>query len=241
LLDVGCSEEAPDASGVVRDRWESLQALVTLADDFDAEADGQATMREFVEHLAERASAQHAPAVEGVTLTTMHAAKGLEWDAVFLVGLSEGLMPISLAETEQAVAEERRLLYVGITRAREHLTLSFARARREGGRSTRQRTRFLETWWPDSRSRPAPRKSSKAALADLDAEQAQLFEALKQWRLAIAQDTSKPAFTVLVDSSLVEIARTRPDTMGALASVHGVGAAKLDKYGAQILQIVADH
>jgi len=240
LMDVGWAEDPPAARGAVRERWEALQALVTLADDFDAEAEAHATMREFVEHLADRASAQHAPAVEGVTLTTMHAAKGLEWDAVFLVGLSEGLMPISLAETEEAVAEERRLLYVGITRAREHLTLSFARARKEGGRSTRQRTRFLEKWWPDVRP-SAPRKSSKAALADLDAEQAQLFDALKQWRLAIAQDTAKPAFTVLVDSSLVEIARTRPDTMGALASVNGVGAAKLDKYGAQILQIVSDH
>src|SRR5690606_20474253 len=132
--------------GARRERWASLNALVELADDFDATARAAtgegATMRDFVEHLAERAAAQHAPAVDGVTLTTIHAAKGLEWDAVFMVGLSEGLMPISLAETDDAIAEERRLLYVGITRAREHLALSFARSRKEGGRGSRKRTRF---------------------------------------------------------------------------------------------------
>ncbi len=96
-----------------------------------------------------RAAAQHAPTVEGVTLASLHAAKGLEWDAVFLAGMSEGLMPISLAETDEAVAEERRLLYVGITRAREHLELSFARSRNPGGRATRRRTRFLDGLWPD--------------------------------------------------------------------------------------------
>src|SRR5450756_2645785 len=77
------------------------------------------------------------------------AAKGLEWDAVFLAGLSDGLMPISLAETDEAVAEERRLLYVGITRARVHLDLSFGRARNPGGRASRRRTRFLDGIWPN--------------------------------------------------------------------------------------------
>jgi DNA helicase-2/ATP-dependent DNA helicase PcrA len=242
LLDAGWGEDPPAARGVVRERWESLQALVTLADDFDADAGGAATMREFVEHLAERASAQHAPAVEGVTLTTMHAAKGLEWEAVFIVGMSEGLMPISLAETDAAVAEERRLLYVGITRAREHLTLSFARARKEGGRATRKRTRFLDKWWPDAGAGAAPRRASTSSkLADLDADQLRLFESLKAWRLAIAQESSKPAFTVLVDTSLIEIATRRPRTLGELASVGGIGASKLDQYGLQILDIVADH
>ncbi len=241
LLDAGWSEDPPAARGVVRERWESLQALVTLADDFDADAGGNASMREFVEHLAERAAAQHAPAVDGVTLTTLHAAKGLEWDAVFLVGLSEGLMPISLAETDHAVAEERRLLYVGITRAREHLTLSFARARKEGGRSTRKRTRFLEKWWPDSRPADPKRHSSAAKTADLDAASLRLFEALKQWRRDIAQETSKPAFTVLIDTSLVEIATKRPRTAGELAGVSGIGSSKLDKYGVDILDIVSRH
>jgi len=216
----------------VRERWDSLQAIVAIADDWDG------TMREFVTHLEERASAQHAPAVEGVTLTTMHAAKGLEWDAVFVVGLSEGLLPISLAETEDAVEEEKRLLYVAVTRAREHLTLSFARSRKEGGRGTRKRTRFLERVWPDGP--PVRARGTSTKVADLDAPEARLFETLKAWRLERAQETGKPAFTVLVDTSMAEIARKRPRTLGELAQVNGIGAQKLEKYGADILSIVAD-
>lgn len=244
VTDVGWSEEPPAARGAVRERWDSLQALVELADDVDATAlagtGAAATMRDFVEHLAERAAAQHAPAVEGVTLTTMHAAKGLEWDAVFIAGLSEGLMPVALAETDEAIEEERRLLYVAITRAREHLQLSFARSRREGGRATRKRTRFLEQWWPDARA-ASPARVAKASSHDLDAKGAALFEDLKAWRLAHAQADAKPAFTVLVDTTLVAIAHERPATLGALARIHGIGASKLDRYGAELLAIVASH
>ena len=241
LMDVGWAETPPAERGAVRERWDSLQALVELADDFDADAGGVATMREFVEHLAERAQSQHAPSVDGVTLTTMHAAKGLEWDAVFIVGASEGLLPISLAETADAVEEERRLLYVAITRAREHLAVSFARARKSGGKATRKRTRFLEAQWPDVRPAAVARKSTSAKLAELDVEQLRLFESLKSWRLGVAQADSKPAFTILVDTSLVQIARERPGTLGDLARVNGIGASKLDKYGLAILEIVAEH
>ncbi len=244
ITDAGWSEEAPAARGAVRERWESLQALVQLADDFGADEEVEPTLRAFVEHLAERANAQHAPSVEGVTLTTMHAAKGLEWDAVFIVGCSEGLLPISLAETPEAIEEERRLLYVAITRAREHLHLSFARARKVGGRAGRKRTRYLEKWWPDGGSarRAGAAKVSKAArIADLDADQAHLFEALRQWRLDLAREISKPAYTVLTDASLIEIAKQRPTTMGALAGIRGMGAQKLDHFGAQVLRVVADN
>ncbi len=241
VSDAGWSEEAPQARGAVRERWESLQALVQLADDFDADGGGNATLREFVEHLADRAQAQHAPVVEGVTLTTMHAAKGLEWDAVFIIGCSEGLMPISLAEAPAAIEEERRLLYVAVTRAREHLMLSFARSRKAGGRATRKRTRFLERWWPDAARPRQGRAKGAAKAADLDADQAHLFEALRAWRLELAQESSKPAYTVLTDASLVEIAQQRPQTVGQLAAVRGVGASKLDQFGAQILRVVADN
>ncbi len=244
VSEVGWSEEPPAARGAVRERWDALQALVDLADNFDVEVEAVsgkgATMRDFVEHLAERASAQHAPVVDGVTLSTIHAAKGLEWDAVFLIGLSEGLLPISLADTDEAIEEERRLLYVGITRAREHLHLSFARARREGGKATRKRTRFLEKWWPDAMAVKRPR-AAKRTVHDLDANAAHLFDALKAWRLAHAQEQSKPAFTILVDTSLIAIAQNRPSTLGELATVPGIGASKLDTYGAEILRIVADN
>src|SRR5690606_35375946 len=84
-----------------------------------------------------RESLQHAPVVDGVTLASLHSAKGLEWDAVFLVGLAEGTLPTTYARTEEALEEERRLLYVGITRARQWLWLSYARARPPGGRARR--------------------------------------------------------------------------------------------------------
>jgi DNA helicase-2/ATP-dependent DNA helicase PcrA len=143
LSTAGWSVEPPSGTGAVRERWESLQALAALADEL-AETRPGSGLAELVAELDERAAAQHAPTVEGVTLASLHAAKGLEWDAVFLVGLSEGLLPISFAEGIAAVEEERRLLYVGVTRAREHLMLSWSRARTPGGRASRKPSRFLD-------------------------------------------------------------------------------------------------
>lgn len=145
----GWTTEPPAGSGAVRDRWESLAALVRLAEDF-ARARSGATLSDLVAELDERAAAQHAPTVQGVTLASLHAAKGLEWDAVFLVGLTEGMMPITYAKTDEQVEEERRLLYVGVTRARLHLTLSWALSRSPGGRASRRPTRFLKGLRPGS-------------------------------------------------------------------------------------------
>ncbi|MFI8825807.1 ATP-dependent DNA helicase UvrD2 [Streptomyces sp. NPDC053431] len=147
----GWTGEPPAGSGAVRDRWESLAALVRLAEDF-ARAKPGATLSDLVAELDERAAAQHAPTVQGVTLASLHAAKGLEWDAVFLVGLTEGMMPITYAKTDEQIEEERRLLYVGVTRARSHLSLSWALSRSPGGRPSRRPTRFLKGLRPGSGS-----------------------------------------------------------------------------------------
>ena len=125
-----------------RERWESLAAITQLADDMHAQRP-EVTVADFAAELTQRAELGHAPAVDGVTITTMHAAKGLEWDAVFLPGLIEGVMPIVYARTPQAIEEERRLLYVAVTRAREHLYLSWAPAKAPGNRPTRERSQFL--------------------------------------------------------------------------------------------------
>jgi DNA helicase II / ATP-dependent DNA helicase PcrA len=138
----GWQADPPAGSGTVRDRWESLAALVRLAEDF-ARARVGATLSDLVAELDERAAAQHPPTIEGVTLASLHAAKGLEWEAVFLVGLTEGMMPIAYAKSDEQVEEERRLLYVGVTRARLHLTLSWALSRSPGGRVSRRPSRFL--------------------------------------------------------------------------------------------------
>jgi DNA helicase-2/ATP-dependent DNA helicase PcrA len=166
LASAGWSAVAPTSGGAVRERWESLQALAALADELSTE-NPEATLAHLVAELEERAAAQHAPTVDGVTLASLHAAKGLEWDAVLIVGLSEGLMPISLAEGWEAIEEERRLLYVGITRAREHLHLSWARSRTPGGRAGRSPSRFLDGLLGDSSAgRAAGRAKTPAERKD---------------------------------------------------------------------------
>ncbi|EDY54282.1 ATP-dependent DNA helicase UvrD2 [Streptomyces sviceus] len=145
----GWTSEPPAGSGAVRERWESLAALVNLAQDFAAARSG-ATLNDLVAELDERAGAQHAPTVEGVTLASLHSAKGLEWDAVFLVGVAEGMMPITYAKTDDEIEEERRLLYVGVTRARERLHVSWSLSRSPGGRPNRRPSRFLDGLRPGS-------------------------------------------------------------------------------------------
>ncbi|MFD1716874.1 ATP-dependent DNA helicase UvrD2 [Georgenia deserti] len=244
LSSVGWSTTPPAARGAQRERWESLNSLVGLADDLYATR--QATMAELVAELDERAAAQHAPTVAGVTLASLHAAKGLEWDAVFLVGVCEGLLPISLAEGEAAVAEERRLLYVGITRAREHLQVSYARARAVGGRASRKRSRFLDGIWPDGPPPVGGRRMSRRAAARMRQESfaeenpadVELYERLRAWRGAVAQAVSKPAYTVLHDTTLQAIATAKPKDLRQLAVLRGIGATKLEAYGGQVLAVV---
>lgn len=122
LRGLGWSAQAPEQRGARRDEWEALNAIVDLVD----RAAAGTTFREFSDELLERQAAAHEPDVRAVTLATIHSAKGLEWPSVYLMGLSEGLLPISYAATPEQVAEERRLLYVGLTRAQRRLQLSWS-------------------------------------------------------------------------------------------------------------------
>ena len=247
----GWSEQPPAPRGAVRERWDSLNAIVELADELGARRG--AGLDGLVAELGERAAAQNAPTVEGVTLSSLHAAKGLEWDAVVLVGASEGLLPISLAEGPAAVEEERRLLYVGVTRAREHLVISYARARNAGGRASRKPSRFLDGIWPTGggparrRGRSAsqsPKERAKQAAAEFEADNdpatIALFEALRAWRAKVAKERSRPAYTVFADTTLRSIAVVKPGTLPQLSLIHGVGAVKLQEYGADVLHVVRD-
>ena len=161
LAGLGLTPEAPAGRGAARERWESLAALAQLAEDYFAddaasadaggEGGGGGGLRGFAAELAHRSQIEHAPAMHGVTLASLHAAKGLEWDVVFLAGLAEGTLPIVHAQTDEAIEEERRLLYVGVTRAREQLFLSWPLAWSGGGRRTRQPSRFLAGLQPATR------------------------------------------------------------------------------------------
>jgi DNA helicase-2/ATP-dependent DNA helicase PcrA len=254
LAGMGWTAEAPVTRGQTRDRWESLQALMTMAEEA-----GETTPSDFLADLDRRAAEQHAPAAGGVTLATLHAAKGLEWDAVFLAGMHDGAMPLTHATSETEIEEERRLLYVGMTRSRQHLVLSWAAARAPGGRGNRQPSRFLDTLLPASaRAASAKPKARRAAhcrecgkplgtaaekkrgrCGDCPASyDEELFERLRVWRKARADEESVPAFVVFTDATLQLIAEQRPTSPAALLRISGVGPTKLDRYGDGVLEVV---
>ena len=258
------TEKAPTGRGNVRDRWESLQAIVSQSAEFAA-ANPDASLGDFVDDLDRRASEQHAPVAEGVTLATLHAAKGLEWDAVFLAGMHEGTMPIIYAEGPVAVEEERRLLYVGMTRAREHLAVSWSQARSPGGRASRKPSRFLTGLRPqvgsdrqqDERAAKARKKKGVAHCrvcnqplhstrerkvgrcddcpATYDEE---LFERLRDWRVERASEEKVPAYVVFTDLTLQAIAEVKPADPQSLLRISGIGPSKLEKYGTEVLEII---
>jgi DNA helicase-2/ATP-dependent DNA helicase PcrA len=238
LAGIGLTREPPSGRGAARDRWESLAALAQLAEDHCAASPG-ASLADVVAELARRAAADRAPQVEGVTVASLHAAKGLEWDVVFLPGLTEGNVPIVHANTDEAVAEERRLLYVGVTRARQQVLLSWPLARLPGGRRNRTPSRFLDGLRPGRReARAARAKPAASHYQFADADPA-LVEALREWRRGVARDAGVPAYVVFGDETLRNIAAQRPDSIQGLARIPGLGPGRLDRYGAAVLALCA--
>ena len=259
LAGMGWTDEPPSARGQTRDRWESWQALMDQAAEFE-KAGG--TLEAFVDDLDRRAAEQHAPVADGVTLATFHAAKGLEWDAVFLCGLQDGTLPITYAETPAAVEEERRLLYVGMTRARQELSLSWSLARQPGGRGSRKPSRFLGPLLPDTLLDSVTARSSKSKrsarmcrecgkplstgaekktgrCADCPASyDEELFERLREWRRGRADAEEVPAFVVFSDATLQLIAELKPSSQKALLGISGIGPQKLERYGEDVLALV---
>jgi DNA helicase-2/ATP-dependent DNA helicase PcrA len=186
-----------------------------------------------------------------VELSTLHRSKGLEWDAVFIPALEEGSLPVAQAlDDADAMDEERRLLYVGITRARDHLALSWAQERASAGGRPQRRTmsRFLRALGAQATTQgrvtpsgavPRTRAEAGAARASLSAEDAALFDALRTWRLEQARAEKVSPFIVAYDVVLAAIAEGRPVTQADLLAVPGIGPGKVSKYGADILAIVA--
>ena len=253
LSQMGHSTQPPEGRGEVRNRWESLQALVDLAGDFGRERP-DADLGAFVDDLDRRAGEQHAPVADAVTVATIHSAKGLEWDAVFVAGMHEKMMPIAQAQTPAEVEEERRLLYVAMTRARDELAVSWATAREPGGRVTRGSSPFLAPLLDGvpgvSAQRRERSKRNRAAMhcrecgkalsnsrekktgrcADCPASYDEaLFERLREWRLARASDDSVPAFVVFTDATLQLIAEHVPKDDRGLRAISGVGPEQADQ------------
>ncbi|MDX6320009.1 MAG: ATP-dependent helicase UvrD/PcrA, partial [Nocardioidaceae bacterium] len=267
LSTMGWTTTPPVGRGAARDRWESLHALVSMAEDLSA-AHESVDLAAFVAELRRRAEAQHAPVADGVTLATLHAAKGLEWPVVFLVGMHEGTMPIVHAGTPAAVEEERRLLYVGVTRAMDRLGISWSTARSPGGRGSRSASRFLDglvaadqRQLPGQARRGSRSRSRTAALAHCrvcarpltDTRERKLgrcadcpstydeslFDALREWRREQASIDKVPAYCIFTDATMTALAEMQPSDAAALVRVPGIGRSKVDKYGDDILALCA--
>ncbi len=210
-LDHGWLSEPPDKLGereMVRQN--DLGRLVRLADEL-ADLDGPAFVAELERRFGDGGESRR-----GVHLLTLHGAKGLEFDAVFIPRVEEKELPSKLSKSPAEIAEERRLLYVGLTRAKRHLFVTW----------TRTPSRFVRELGlePPRRAEPQPDDP--------------LFAALKEWRLERARADEVPAYVVFHNTTLAEIADRRPRTLRDLATVPGVGPTKLERYGDDLLSVL---
>ena len=273
LAGMGWLSTGPASGGATRERWESLAAVLALAEE--VAASGRSTMSELVEEFERRALLSHAPTADGVTVTTLHSAKGLEWPVVFIVGAAEGNLPIVYADTEERIEEERRLFYVGVTRAQDRLVVTWSLTRPGSGRH-RQASRFLASMRSrgatggetgsaglvrQGRSTAAKESSGQKppercrvcgaglvtgrertlgrCLKCPGSRDEHLATSLREWRDAEAKGRGLPASIVLTDETLAAVEERRPATETDLRDIPGFRPEKIERYGSQVLAIVA--
>jgi DNA helicase-2/ATP-dependent DNA helicase PcrA len=218
----GYNERPPEGLGDQETtRQNDLARLVRLAREYEPEH-GEYTVAGWVAHVERRFASDGEG--HGVHLLTLHRAKGLEFEAVFLPRLEEGELPGKRSKTDEAIAEERRLLYVGLTRAKRHLYLTWT----TGGRTSP--SRFVEEL--GGCLVPHPLRQTKRPP---ESAHDPVFQALKAWRLERARRDGVPAYVIFHDTTLQEIAEASPSSLAQLAGISGVGPAKLDRYGAEVL------
>ncbi|MGD9996859.1 MAG: 3'-5' exonuclease, partial [Ilumatobacteraceae bacterium] len=174
---------------------------------------------------------------EGVTLATVHRVKGQEWPFVIVHQADADQFPHRLADD---VEEERRVFHVAITRASRslHVVPDAAPSPFIAELSTEPSERTTTVIAPPPTPTRGPARASGKPGHDLTPEQAALFEQLRVLRRHLA--AGKPAYTVLADAALHEIAVARPASLAELSRVRGVGPSKLEQFGAAILAVVED-
>jgi DNA helicase-2/ATP-dependent DNA helicase PcrA len=238
----------PDLENAASDEEATRQAdlarLVRLAEEF-----GGTSIAAFVSDLRSR-FAEDAEG-RGVVLLTYHRVKGLEFDAVFLPRLEDKELPFALSRSEEELCEERRLLYVGVTRARRWLHVSHAMYREGERRKRPSPSPFLRDLLPDDEgggdgrqrivkalrsdgAHPHPQSQDAVAKAADDP----VFSSLREWRLRVSREAGVPAYVVFDNKTLAMIALAKPGSRAALLAVPGVGPAKLERYAEDVLQIV---
>jgi DNA helicase II / ATP-dependent DNA helicase PcrA len=251
-------DEEPDGEEA-RQRHASLVTLLGIAERLEASrpagpapdgdptqeggSRGEVGMAEFLEEMGRRAAQEAEGTGGGVNLLTYHRAKGLEFDAVLLPAVEEGVLPIRQASTPAEVAEERRLLYVGLTRARVHLWLSWAarRAGPSGREQSRKPSRFLDDLVPPGAGRVRPRAvasgMTRTGRASVRAD-GPLAEQLRAWRRKRAEADGVPAYVVFNDRTLAALTERQPRSRGELLAIEGIGPSKLDRYGDELLALL---
>jgi DNA helicase-2/ATP-dependent DNA helicase PcrA len=260
------AEETGGAEEARQDRRDHVDALVRLGHDYLAvdeagRADSSTgTASGFTAYLITVLADDDPTRADAVELLTFHKAKGLEWPVVYVTGLERGLVPIAYAETPAALAEERRLLYVALTRAEGELHLSWAQRRTLGGREmARQASPYLASIeavlsafapgadgdWQAAIAAERARLASARAAAGRDRAMVgatadpRVLAELVAWRKVLARASGVPAQVIFHDATLAAVAEARPASRDALMAVPGLGPLKVERYGDELLALVA--